>query len=81
MNVRTNHIHMVVSIGTARPERALNDFKAYATRRMRREACWFFRTSPWADKGSKRYLWNERSVERAVDYVMNHQGDDLPDFD
>ena len=37
--------------------------------------------SPWADKGSKRKLWNERSVARAIDYVMNGQGDDLPDFD
>ena len=34
--------------------------------------------SPWADKGSKRKLWNERSVARAIDYVLNGQGDDLP---
>jgi len=81
INVRTNHVHAVVSIGTTRPERALNDFKAYATRRMRRDACWFSERSPWADKGSKRCLWNERSIELAVDYVMNRQGDDLPDFD
>ena len=81
INVRTNHVHLVVSLGTAKADRALNAFKAYATRKMREEACWFSERSPWADKGSKRRLWNERSVEKAIDYVMNGQGDDLPDFD
>jgi REP element-mobilizing transposase RayT len=87
INVRTNHIHLVVSIGMATPERALNDFKAYATRKMRREGCWASERTPWADKGSKRRLWNERSVERAIDYVLNRQGGDNgqggdpPDFD
>jgi len=81
INVRTNHVHVVVSTGLSSPGRALNDFKANATRRMRQNHCWFSERSPWADKGSKRYLWNERSIELAVDYVMNRQGDDLPDFD
>lgn len=81
INVRTNHVHTVVSIGTTKPGRALNDFKAYATRRMRQHECWLSERSPWADKGSKRGLWSERSIEIAVDYVMNRQGDDLPDFD
>jgi REP element-mobilizing transposase RayT len=81
INVRTNHVHVVVSIGTANPGRALNAFKAYATRRMRRNGCWHSERSPWADKGSKRRLWNERSVELAVKYVLCGQGDDLPDFD
>ena len=35
LNVRTNHVHVVVSIGPVEPERALNAFKAYSTRRMR----------------------------------------------
>jgi REP element-mobilizing transposase RayT len=81
VNVRTNHVHAVVSIGTVRPKRALNDLKSYATRKMRQEGCWLSDRSPWADKGSKRCLWNERSVELAVDYVLNRQGGDLPDFD
>jgi hypothetical protein len=34
-----------------------------------------------ARKGSKIRLWNEQSVARAIDYVLNGQGDDLPDFD
>ena len=81
INVRTNHVHIVVSAGTKKPETALNAFKANATRKMREKGCWKSPRSPWADKGSKRYLWNEQSVARAVDYVLNGQGDDLPDFD
>jgi REP element-mobilizing transposase RayT len=81
INVRTNHVHLVVSVGEKKPEIALNAFKANATRRMRNSGCWRSTMSPWADKGSKRYLWNEQSLARAVDYVINGQGDDLPDFD
>jgi REP element-mobilizing transposase RayT len=81
VNVRTNHVHAVVTIGPAKPERALNDFKSYSTRRMRENGCWHSDYRAWVDKGSKRHLWNERSVALAVDYVVNGQGDELPDFD
>lgn len=81
LNVRTNHAHSVVSIGNKKLEVALNAFKANATRKMRENGCWQSNRSPWSDKGSKRYLWNEQSIERAIDYVINGQGDDLPDFE
>jgi REP element-mobilizing transposase RayT len=81
INVRTNHVHVVVSIGTKKSELALNALKANATRQMREDGCWKMNYSPWVDKGSRRNLWNERSLERAIDYVLNGQGDDLPDFD
>ena len=80
-NVRTNHVHTVVSIGSKKPELALNAFKANATRQMREDGCWESTHSPWVDRGSKRYLWNERSLELAIDYVLHGQGDELPDFD
>ncbi len=80
LNVRTNHVHAVVSIGAVEPERALNAFKAYATRRMRLDDNWAERHSPWADKGSQRYLWTERSLALAIDYVINGQGEELPDL-
>jgi REP element-mobilizing transposase RayT len=81
VNVRTNHVHVVVSIGEKKPEIALNAFKSNATRKMRENNCWHSERSPWVDKGSKRYLWTERSVELATDYVINRQGDKLPSFD
>jgi REP element-mobilizing transposase RayT len=81
VNVRTNHVHAVVSIGLIKPERALVAFKANATRQMRQDSGWRHDYSPWAEKGSMRYLWNERSVARAIDYMLNGQGDELPNFD
>ena len=80
LNVRTNHVHVVVTANQI-PERVLNAFKANATGRLRESELWPYPFSPWADKGSNRRLWNERSVARAIDYVLNGQGDELPDFD
>jgi len=31
--------------------------------------------------GSKKYLWTERSMSIAIDYVINGQGGDLPEFE
>ncbi len=81
INVRTNHAHVVVSIGEVKRERALNAFKANATRQMREDGNWLEPHSPWADKGSNRYLWSERSLALAIDYVINAQGGDLSDLD
>jgi REP element-mobilizing transposase RayT len=80
-SVRTNHVHTVVSIGSKKPELALNAFKANATRQMREDGCWQLPHSPWVERGSKRYLWNERSLALAVEYVLYGQGDALPEFD
>ena len=79
-SVRTNHVHVVATADTL-PERVLNALKANATRQLRADGLWSQGFSPWADKGSNRLLWNEQSVARAVDYVLNGQGDELPDFD
>jgi REP element-mobilizing transposase RayT len=80
INVRTNHVHTVVS-ANRKASLVLNAFKANATRQLRKDGLWPHPFSPWADKGSKRKLWNEHSVARAIDYVMNGQGGELPDFD
>jgi REP element-mobilizing transposase RayT len=81
VNARTNHVHAVVSVGSIKPERALTAFKGNATRQMRLDGGWRHEYSPWAEKGSERYFWNERSVARAIDYVLYGQGDELPHFD
>ena len=65
LNVRTNHIPIVVSIGSIKPERALSAFKANATRQMREDGAWQKESSPWAEKGSKRYLWTEQSIAKS----------------
>jgi REP element-mobilizing transposase RayT len=80
INVRTNHAHIVVTAG-CKPEAVLSAFKANATRKTREGKRWRHERSPWADHGSRRYLWTKRHVERAIDYVINGQGDELPNFD
>jgi len=80
LNVRTNHVHTVVT-ANVKPELVLNALKASATRQLREDHLWRHAFSPWADKGSKIRLWNERSVANAINYVLNGQRDDLPDFD
>ena len=80
INVRTNHVHTVVA-ANRKPEPVLSAFKANATRQMRADEVWREAHSPWADKGSRRYLWKPHHVDRAIDYVVNGQGDALPSFD
>ena len=80
VNVRTNHVHVVVSAGDRRPEPMLNALKANSTRVLRSAGAWELRQSPWSDKGSNRYIWTHESLERACSYVRNDQGEDLPDF-
>jgi REP element-mobilizing transposase RayT len=79
INVRTNHIHTVVSTGKLNSKSVLTAFKANATRMMREDGCWASVETPWVEKGSRRYLWNEDSVARAIHYVLFGQGDDLPE--
>ena len=81
LNVRSNHVHVVVAASNKKPELVLGAFKANATRQLRENGLWSYPFTPWADGGSKRRLWTEQSVARAIDYVLYGQGDDLPDFD
>jgi hypothetical protein len=80
MNVRTNHVHLVVAIDAGSPDAAVAAFKANATRQMRSDGSWKYDHSPWSKGASKRRLWHEESVAKAVIYVVDGQGDDLPDF-
>jgi REP element-mobilizing transposase RayT len=76
-NVRTNHVHVVV---TARetPERVMMQFKAYSTRHMREAGVVESRVKVWARHGSTRYVTTPRSLDRAIRYVRDAQGNDLP---
>jgi hypothetical protein len=67
-----------MDIGEKSSSVALNAMKANSTRELRCAGLWNEGTSPWSERGSKRYLWNEKSVGRAIEYVVYGQGDDLP---
>jgi REP element-mobilizing transposase RayT len=79
INVRTNHVHTVVT-ANRKPEWVMNAFKANATSKMVEASVWQRGLKPWSRHGSTRYLWTEKSVARAIDYVINGQGDELPNF-
>jgi len=69
INVRTNHAHSVVS-GLSYPEPILAAFKSYSTRALRAAGLLSDTVKPWARHGSTIYLWKERAVEKAVEYVL-----------
>jgi REP element-mobilizing transposase RayT len=72
LNVRTNHVHIVVTVPEA-PEPAMNTFKSWATRRMREAAVIDPQLRPWGRHGSTRYLWDEEAVAAAIHYVLDRQ--------
>jgi len=76
INVRTNHVHTVVT-AMVKPEPILDAFKAYATRWLRSEGHLSPSVKPSVRHGSTIYLWKERDVAKAIEYVMLGQGDDL----
>jgi len=72
-NVRSNHVHVV--LWTENPEKAMNDFKSYATRRLK-EAGLPVGEKTWVRHGSTRHLHTQESRAGAVNYVLERQGDD-----
>ncbi len=59
----------------------MDSFKAYATKALRTAGLIGPDTKPWSRHGSTRYLWTEEHIQKAVDYVVNGQGGELPEFD
>ena len=73
--VRTNHVHSVVA-ASCKPEHVMDSFKAYATRQLREARLMGPDIKIWARHGGTPYLWTEEQVERAIDYVINGQGEE-----
>jgi len=76
LNVRTNHVHSVIS-KAIKPEKIVNDFKAYSTRKLRSAWSVDGYGKVWSRGASTRYLWKPRHVVAAVDYVLYCQ-EDIP---
>jgi REP element-mobilizing transposase RayT len=68
INVRTNHVHTIVST-LSLPEPILGAFKSYSTRALRQNALLADEGRLWSRHGSTVYLWKERDVLKAMDYV------------
>jgi REP element-mobilizing transposase RayT len=78
LNVRTNHVHAVVT-ASAPAEKVLNDFKSYATRRLREAGLCDAKSKIWSRHGSTPHLSTEEAVESACRYVIDGQGAALPE--
>jgi len=77
VHVRSNHVHIVVS-GEENPEKMMVNFKAYATRALRKHANEQSTIKKyWTRHGSTRYLWTEESIASAMKYVENEQGEGM----
>jgi REP element-mobilizing transposase RayT len=76
MNVRTNHIHVVVS-AACKPEVVLVALKANATRQLRFAGLWRSSRGPWVRRGSRKHLCTLRDMVNAIAYVEDDQGEPL----
>lgn len=76
MNVRTNHVHVVVT-ADRKPEEAMTSLKAWVTRALVADGLAHEGERIWTRHGSTRYLWSEQDVEAAGTYVLEGQGEDL----
>ncbi|MEO1277970.1 MAG: transposase [Planctomycetota bacterium] len=73
LNVRTNHVHVVVAAVGYKPEIVVAQLKSWSTRRLREAGLIGDRCRVWTKMASTRYINSEESRVAAVDYVRNHQ--------
>ena len=73
VNVRTNHVHCVISADST-PEAVMRILKARATRLLHERRAIRGHMKPWSRHGSTIYLWNEKQLADACNYVMEYQG-------
>jgi REP element-mobilizing transposase RayT len=78
-HVRSNHVHPVVE-AEAKPEKIMNDFKAYASRRLNQTSGGGPDRKRWARHGSTRYLFHRDDVQAAIRYVVEEQGEAMAVF-
>ena len=73
LNVRSNHVHLVVYAQSHRPERVMAQLKSWSTRDLIASGRLGSRERFWTRMGSTRWINDEHSLSAAVDYVLNHQ--------
>jgi REP element-mobilizing transposase RayT len=79
-HARSNHVHLVVE-GEARPERIMNDLKAYSSRRLNGMGLDQPDRKRSARHGSTRWLWKREDVSTAIRYVVEGQGEVMAVFE
>jgi hypothetical protein len=79
---RTQHVHVVVTAPGRHPDEVMDQLKAWCTRKLkehvRRSVGDGGRQNWWTQRGSKRWLNDTESLESAVRYVLEGQGEPTP---
>ena len=74
LNVRTKHVHLVVSCPPeVSPEAAMNQLKAWCTRRLRVRGLFGPDDQIWTKHGSTRWINNIKGLDAAIEYVLERQ--------
>lgn len=71
VNVRTNHVHVVLTARETPPERAMATLKSWATRALKASRRHAGRSRFWTSQGSNRWLWANEHVRAAVAYTLD----------
>lgn len=79
VSARTQHVHVVVTAPGRDPEVVMDQFKAWCTRRLKERERSLgkakVRLNWWTQGGSKRWLNDADSLEAAIRYVAEGQGE------
>jgi REP element-mobilizing transposase RayT len=78
-HVRTTHVHVIVE-AEAQPEKIMNDFKSYASRKLNHLKCDTPNRKRWAHHGSTQWLFEDEIVRQAIRYVVDEQGEPMAVF-
>ena len=73
VNVRSNHLHIVVTALETKPEKVMSDLKAKATFALRKMGAISKERKPWTEHGSTRYLFTQEEFDNACYYVKDCQ--------
>ena len=72
LNVRTNHVHVVVAAGDAAPKRVREELKSWATRTLK-AADRTGRTKWWTAGGDITFLFDDAVLAEKIRYVLTEQ--------
>ncbi len=79
-HVRTNHVHIVLAADSP-PARIMNDLKSYASRTLNSANLDEPTRTRWTRHGSTRWFWQPTSVQTAIRYVIDQQGEPMAAFE
>jgi len=76
VNPRTNHVHVIVTANDVSPETAMEQFKAWCSRRLNEDSRERNVEPPrkwWTPHGSTIWINDQIHLHNAINYVLNRQ--------